>query len=135
LSELITQFLDLEFARHDAIVAALRPARPSSMRRSPELYECAARSIKERIPRSTAASIPRSLQGIEIRVIGGFCAFSPNALNRGECEEKRKILHNYSPRIRSLNVGHFHIAHVLGVYSQDFAFGNWIQDPLGGCRL
>jgi hypothetical protein len=41
LSELVSQFLDLEFARHDAIVAALRLARPSSIRRPPVLYECA----------------------------------------------------------------------------------------------
>jgi hypothetical protein len=37
LSELVAQFLDLEFAGHGAIVAALGPARPSSIRRPPVL--------------------------------------------------------------------------------------------------
>ena len=38
LPELVTQLLDLEFARHAAIVAAARPARPSSIRCAPVLY-------------------------------------------------------------------------------------------------
>lgn len=38
LTELVTQFLDLKFARHAAIVAARGPARPSSIRRAPILY-------------------------------------------------------------------------------------------------
>lgn len=39
LPELVTQLLDLKFARHAAIVAAARPARPSSIRCTPVLYD------------------------------------------------------------------------------------------------
>jgi hypothetical protein len=49
LSELVTEFLDLQVARHDAIVAAPRLPRPSSTRDPGELYVAwlAARALIE----------------------------------------------------------------------------------------